>query len=244
MQERPLGDLTTRFALLALLASAQFASTFGGEIAAVSVGSLLGAVSVLLALRLHRLPSRWWPLPLAVLLASLAGVAVSLLLPETILGILWAPLAAALGAILAGLLQRKGSRRCGLCNRRVSTGEVVFGCPRCSLTVCDHTCWDFAHRRCRLCSENHVPLLPQADQWWDRVLGPRANFGRCRVCLTSFENRDLRNCGRCGRPQSREDWDGANGECLRCGWVCPDLPESLRSIQVSVSGGGGKFTSP
>ena len=244
MKERPFGDLTTRFALLALLATVQFASTFGGSLLAAPCGLLLGAASVFVALRLHLLPSRWWPLPLAVLLASLIGVLLALLLPETVLTMLWAPAAAALGTLSAGLLRQKGSRRCGLCNHRVGTGEVVFGCPRCDLTVCDQTCWDFEHRRCRLCSENHVPLLPQGEQWWDRVFGPRANFGRCRICLTSFTERDLRNCGRCGRPQCREDWDGANGECLRCGWVCPDLPASLRSIAVSVTGIGGRFSTP
>ena len=244
MQERPFGDLTTCFALLALLVTLQFAASFGGWGLALSIGLLLGLASVPVGTRVHVSSARWWPLPLAVLLASLAGVLVSLLLPETPVLVLGAPLAAALGSLLARLLQQRGNRRCGLCHHRIGTGEVVFGCPRCQLSVCDRTCWDFEHRRCRLCSENHVPLLPQGEQWWDRTFGPRASFGRCRICFASFEERDLRNCGRCGRPQCRNDWDDANGECLRCGWVCPDLPDSLRSIAVSVTGVDGKFSTP
>jgi hypothetical protein len=33
-------------------------------------------------------------------------------------------------------------------------------------------------------------------QWWDRVLGPEATQGRCQVCMASFEQADLRHCGR------------------------------------------------
>jgi hypothetical protein len=53
--------------------------------------------------------------------------------------------------------------------------------------------------------------------------------------MASLEQADLRHCGRCRRLQCRDCWDNLNGECARCGWTIPELPESLQWIASSVS---------
>jgi hypothetical protein len=125
-------------------------------------------------------------------------------------------------------------RRCTLCHRRLVPHAITFNCPRCGLEVCDEFCWSFDHRRCRMCEENHVPVLPAQSQWWDRQLGPRVLHGRCQICMASPEQADLRSCGHCHRPQCRDCWDQTNGECSRCGWIMPDLPQSLKTVAANL----------
>lgn len=124
-------------------------------------------------------------------------------------------------------MQSRNARRCGLCNRTLS-GKVALGCPRCGLEVCDQTCWDFDKLRCRLCVQNHVPVLPPDGRWWDQNFGPATQFGRCQLCQTTAQEAELRNCPNCGRPQCRDCWDDANGVCTRCNWTVRGLPETLQ----------------
>ena len=139
----------------------------------------------------------------------------------------FAPLAAAATSGIVVAVGRMSSRRCGLCNRRIG-GGVAFNCPRCGLMVCEQECWAFEQCRCRLCEQNRVPVFSPDGRWWDKHLGPRSTYGRCQICQATAEETDLRVCGKCGRPQCRECWDFANGQCSRCHWIVDDLPEQLR----------------
>ncbi|MDQ6707505.1 MAG: hypothetical protein M3Z85_16200 [Acidobacteriota bacterium] len=139
----------------------------------------------------------------------------------------WAPgVALAVSAALAGF-ERSSSKRCALCNRRLGR-QISFLCPRCGLLVCEQNCWAFEHCRCRLCEQNRVPVLPADSRWWDKRFGPRSNFGKCQICMAAAAETDLRVCGKCGRPQCRECWDFANGQCSHCQWILTDLPEQLQ----------------
>jgi hypothetical protein len=141
---------------------------------------------------------------------------------------LWfAPLLALAFSGILVAAQRVGSKLCGLCGRRLR-GHVAFECPRCGLTVCDHTCWVFELSRCKLCEQNRVPIFLQDGRWWDRQLGPKVKYGRCQLCQSPAEEVDLRPCRKCGRTQCRACWDAANGQCSRCRWTIEDLPDSLR----------------
>jgi len=139
----------------------------------------------------------------------------------------WAPACAAAVAGFGSLISLRMRNRCHLCNRWLRRSVVSFECPRCGFLVCEE-CWEFDHLRCRLCEQNHVPAFSPDARWWDQHLGARVNFGRCQICLTTSDRTDLRSCGRCGRPQCRDCWDNANGQCSRCNWVVDDLPETLR----------------
>jgi hypothetical protein len=59
------------------------------------------------------------------------------------------------------------------------------------------------------------------------------NQGRCQICMATPDKADLRCCGHCGRPQCRDCWDQANGQCSRCHWTIPDLPENLRPYMLT-----------
>jgi hypothetical protein len=171
-----------------------------------------------------------WVVPAVAVGSSLAGAGIVYFFASSsgrddTLG--FAPLAAALtaGAIIG--IGRMSSRRCGLCNRRIG-GGVAFDCPRCGLLVCERDCWVFEQCRCRLCEQNRVPVFSPDGRWWDRHFGPRSQHGRCQICQSTAEATDLRVCGKCGRPQCRDCWDYANGQCSRCHWIVDDLPEPLR----------------
>ena len=137
---------------------------------------------------------------------------------------------AALGSGTTVALSLRARERCNLCNRRLRYQAVTFRCPRCSMKVCDETCWNFEHRRCELCLEHRVPVLPQAESWWSRATGPRATQGRCLIRLASAAQADLRPCPNCRRTQCRSCWDFNNGECSRCGTALPDLPVSFGAV--------------
>lgn len=179
-----------------------------------------------------------WIATLAPVVSSALGIAIIYFL---VAGkqdpILW--LAPVAGLATCGCIQafrRSGSRRCGLCNRRIGRG-VSFQCPRCGLLVCEQNCWVFGQCRCRLCEQNRVPFFPTDGRWWDRNFGPRAYYGRCQLCMATPEKADLRVCGKCGRPQCRECWDFANGQCSRCQWIVEDLPEPLRPFMSTSRSG-------
>ena len=146
---------------------------------------------------------------------------------------LCAPLTAAITAAIL-LIATARRKRCSLCNTNLG-GDVSFACPRCGLVVCERKCWNFEHSRCALCEQNHVPVLPMEGRWWDQRLGPRSGHGQCQLCKTAAGEADLRACGKCGRPHCRDCWDFSNGQCTRCGWVIPDLPESLKPFMPDQS---------
>ncbi len=226
--------------VLVLAASLQFGAGLLGSAASLLAALLLGAAATFLWLNLelaHRRP--WFPV-LALTLTSLIAVLIVELTFRPSFATWFSPLltAGASGATLFVLLRSRA--RCNLCNRRLGTQAVVFRCPRCSMKVCDETCWRFEHRRCRLCLEQRVPVLPPGESWWTRVTGPRSRHGRCQICLGSAEQLDLRACPHCRRTQCRDCWDFNNGECARCAGVLPELPASLTMAVAQVSGGGAE----
>ncbi len=168
----------------------------------------------------------WLP-PLTLGLSSLVAVLIiALTFPHSYL--VWiSPLLALAGSLATVLVQHRSRARCNLCNRRLRSQAVVFRCPRCTQEVCDEGCWSYEHRRCQLCLEQRVPVLPAAESWWNRVTGPRARHGRCQICLGSPDQVDLRACPNCRRTQCRDCWDFNNGDCARCASALPELPPSL-----------------
>lgn len=221
-------DRTVRVAgVLILMASLAFVAAVLGAIPALVAAPLLSAAAIRLWLHFE-LPSRpvWYP-PLALAAAvALASVTVELTIRHDF-ATWFAPLLAAGAAALAFWLLERNRAQCTLCGRRLNSQSVVFRCPRCSMQVCDETCWNFDHRRCQLCLEQRVPILPIQDSWWMRTTGPRSPNGRCQVCLGTAEQVDLRACPHCRRLQCRDCWDFGNGECARCKTSLPDLPPAL-----------------
>lgn len=213
----------------------QFVGALQGQWIGLLCGSLLAGVSFgLIAFFEVDLPGIWVPLVLPTSSSLIAIALVFLGSPGKPWQLWLAPVCACLvSAIIIGI-QRAHSKRCGLCNRRLGSA-VAFPCPRCGLLVCDQTCWVFEYSRCRLCEQNRVPIFSPDARWWDRQFGPRSQHGRCQLCLTPAEETDLRSCRNCGRPQCRECWDLANGQCSRCQWTVEDLPEALRSYVVHAT---------
>jgi hypothetical protein len=138
-----------------------------------------------------------------------------------------APLCAIAACLSVESLNKAQSRVCQLCRRRLS-GTMAFECPRCGLFVCERKCWRFDGCRCRLCADHAVPVFPYEPQWWDESFGSRLSGGKCQLCLSEDSAIDLRACANCGRPQCRECWDYANGQCSHCGWILADLPPALK----------------
>jgi Prokaryotic RING finger family 2 len=233
MKTRTIASLIACSFLLVLL---QLVAVLIQPIAGVVCGALLAIVSLLLLKFFQVELSRQWVrvlLPTASSALAIALVFFTKPGPEVYLW--FAPLLALAvsGVIVAA--QHFGSKRCGLCGRRLR-GRVAFPCPRCGLTVCDHTCWVFEASRCRLCEQNRVPIFTPDGRWWDRQLGPKMQQGRCQLCQTPAQEADLRPCRQCGRPQCRECWDATNGQCSRCQWTIEDLPDSLRPYILAKSG--------
>ena len=216
--------------LLVLVASLHLAISLAGDIASLLGAIALAVVGTLLWLHFD-LPHRHsWVVSLLVTVSILFSTAV---LAVGAAGDLWRWLALPLAfasSFITLLLLIRDRARCNLCNQRLKLQAVTFRCPRCSMLVCDERCWDFEHRRCAMCLEIRVPVLPIQDSWWNRITGPRATNGRCQVCLASSEQSDLRPCGKCRRLQCRDCWDFRNGECARCGATLAELPVSLREM--------------
>lgn len=232
MNTRTITSLVASIFLLILL---QLVSLLVQPIAGVVCGAVLAILAMLLVSFFQiELPQVWARLLLPTGSSFLAVLVVFLAKPGEEVYIWLAPiLALALsGALVA--VQHLRSKRCGLCGRRLR-GRVAFPCPRCGLTVCDHTCWVFENSRCRLCEQNRVPIFTPDGRWWDRQLGPRMQVGRCQLCQTPAQETDLRPCRKCGRPQCRDCWDAANGQCSRCHWTIEDLPESLRPYILTAA---------
>ena len=216
--------------LLVLTGSLQFAFGIAGAPFALGGALLLGIGITLLWLQLDLPSSRLWLPPL---LLSSVVLLVSLILELAFRSSFaeWFSAfatAGGSGATMALVLSRR--TRCNLCNRRLGGSDLTFRCPRCTQTVCEQTCWNFEHRRCQLCLEQRVSILPLESSWWTRVAGPRMALGRCQVCQAAADQADLRACPKCRRPQCRDCWDFGNGECGRCGAALPDLPPALGSV--------------
>lgn len=220
-----------RIAMLAgvfvLLGSLQFVASLGGAVVALPVALLLGLAATWIWLHFE--------LPIGAVWAPPVVCAAAVLLSGTLVEITFrrdfaewfAFIPAALGSVVMLAVLRRASARCGLCHRSLASQDVVFTCPRCSMTVCDETCWSFEHRRCQLCLQQRVPLLPPQESWWLRAAGPRFQHDRCQICHGTAAEVDLRSCPHCRRAQCRDCWDFNNGECSRCGAALPDLPASL-----------------
>jgi hypothetical protein len=209
---------------------ALFVSSLFGLAAALVAAGMLGFALTWAAQLLDFPFRRLWPLPVLIGGSTAMGVGIACIALHTS-RLTWVavPVAALSSLAFVGghLLSR---RRCALCARRLGPHALCFRCPRCGLAVCEESCWNFEERRCRLCLRNHVPLLSRSAQWWDRAFGPRATNGRCQLCMDGGDQADLRCCGRCRRAQCWDCWDHTNGECMRCGWTAPGLPDSLNEV--------------
>ena len=220
--------------LLVLVASLQFGFGVAGPALALPGALILGVLATLLWQRFELPSTKIWLAPLLIT----GAVFLSTLLLEVAFrsdfASWFACLAAPAGSGGMMYIALRNRARCGLCERRLASQAVTFCCPRCSQVVCEETCWSFEHRRCELCLEQRVPVLPIENAWWSRVAGPRGLQGRCQVCLASAEQTDLRFCPRCRRPQCRDCWDFHNGECGRCAAPLPGLPSALETVVGSI----------
>ena len=227
--------------LLVLTASFHLVASLAGDVGCLLGAAVLATAASLLWLHFDMPHRRPW----MVSLLFAATILLSTLLLQLGAGnSFWrwlAPPIAFACSYLSVMLRIRDRARCSLCNRRLKLQAVTFRCPRCSLLVCDERCWDFEHRRCAMCLENRVPVLPIQDSWWNRVAGPRYPHGRCQVCLASAEQADLRPCGKCRRLQCRDCWDFSNGECTRCGAPLSELPVSLREMVAETAGEAQPF---
>ena len=223
-----------RVALIAgvvvLTASLQFGFGLAGAPAALVGALLLGVGATLMWLRFDLPATLPWLPPLLISLSVLLSTLILELTVRPVLGEWFAVFAAALGSAGTMYFFLRNRVRCNLCNRSLGSQALIFRCPRCSQEVCEETCWSFEHRRCGLCVEQRVSILPLEASWWNRVTGPQVKEGRCLICRTSADQADLRACPNCRRMQCRSCWDFNNGECSRCATPLPNLPLSLKTV--------------
>jgi hypothetical protein len=229
------GAKSQHIGLLALVFSIFFIASLAGLLVLPFIVLFTGVAAPFITQRFDWKRQMWWVLPAS--LSTTLLIALGILASIRTISILFWCMAILLFATtsITSLCIKITQRRCKLCNRRLGSYAVTFNCPRCGLAVCDEHCWKFEQRRCRMCEENHVPALPAQNQWWDRQLGPRILNGRCQICMASPEQADLRICGHCRRPQCRDCWDQSNGECSRCSWIMPGLPQPLKVIAANLT---------
>jgi hypothetical protein len=221
--------------LLALVFSVFLIASLAGLPVLAAIILLTGTAAPFIMQRLDWKKQLWWVLPLSLAVTLLLALSI-LSAIRTVNILFWClPIFLFATTVITSQLIKLTQRRCKLCNRRLGPHAITFNCPRCGLEVCDEHCWKFEQRRCRMCEENHVPALPAQNQWWDRQLGPRVFNGRCQICMASPEQADLRTCGHCRRPQCKDCWDQSNGECSRCGWTIPNLPQPLKTIAANLT---------
>ena len=216
--------------LLVLTCSVQFGFGLGGGGAALVGAALLGVGMTLLWLHFELESARTWVPPLVLGGAVLLSTLVLELLFKPDFAEWFAPLLAGAGSAATLMTVLRNRKRCNLCSRRLAPQDLTFRCPRCTQQVCEQTCWNFEHRRCELCLEQRVPMLPLENTWWTRVAGPLMTQGKCQVCQAPADAAELQACPRCRRPQCRNCWDFGNGECARCGAALPDLPDALQNV--------------
>ena len=213
--------------IFVLLVSVQFGACLAGGVLALPAALVLSVAATWLWQHFELPTGGVWVPPLVCGVAVLLSVLLVELTFRRDFAEWFACLFAALGSGVTLAIMKRASAHCGLCNRNLMLQDVVFRCPRCAMTVCDETCWDFEHRRCKLCLQQRVPALPIDDGWWMRVSGPRTMHDHCQLCHSKADQVDLRNCPKCRRAQCRDCWDFNNAECSRCGAALPDLPASL-----------------
>ncbi len=216
--------------LLVLVSSVQFGFGLGGAAVALPGALLLGAGITLLWLHFDLGSDKPWLPPVLISTAVLLSTVILELALRPVFAEWFAFLFAAAGSGTTMAIVVRNRRRCNLCSRSLSSQSLTFRCPRCSQEVCEETCWNFEFRRCELCQQQRVPILPMDNSWWTRAAGPQVHQGRCQVCLTPADKADLRPCPKCRRLQCRDCWDFHNGECTRCSTPLPDLPAALSSV--------------
>jgi hypothetical protein len=214
-------------AALFILGTTQLVGALGGAPWAISCGVAIGLAGGFLLDFFNATTLPWWGVPLLALTASSVGILVSAaggVNPSP--AAMWvATPAAGLVSLAIQSIRRKVSQQCGLCKQRL--GGLAFRCPRCGLLVCERKCWSFEAVRCRLCTQNKVPIFSADERWWTQQFGARVRAGKCQLCLGAASQQDLRPCKKCGRAQCRDCWDSANGQCVHCQWVVEDLPAAL-----------------
>jgi hypothetical protein len=202
-------------------------------------GALIGGLlcGITIAAGERALQSEAEPIFVPVLVAAAAS-AVGLLLGIAgtgvrIAGMAWfAPLIAAMPAAVPALAEAVRGARCPLCHTRLR-GLLAFACPRCHLKVCEN-CWQFERGRCRICEANQVALLPLDLAWWQERFKRQAREGRCALCMRTADWEVAHwACGGCGHNQCRLCWDDNNGQCSRCGWIVPGLPEDVSEFAAA-----------
>lgn len=234
------GEIFSAVASAFVLALIEMLGTVGGPLPAIAAGVADGVLVVFL-LRLFGVDSAplWVPVATATA-ASCAGlVAGSLGVAQPLSWQWFGPLGAAAVSLGIGAARSGHSRSCQLCRQRLG-GAMAFQCPRCGLLVCERKCWRFDSCRCRLCADHAVPVFPAEARWWDAQFGQRMSSGKCQLCLSEGSTVDLRACGGCGRPQCRECWDYANGQCGHCGWILADLPAALKPYMFPDNPSGSR----
>lgn len=220
-------------ALGILAAIVQLVATRWG-LASDLVGGFLSGVFVLMSIRVLAIEVEKKILPpIVASVASLSGLTIAMvgsdLAPSHIAWM--APLLAALPTSLIALTNARG-RKCQLC-RMPLRSLLSFSCSRCHLIACEN-CWQFERDRCRLCEVNQIPLFPIDISWWQDCFGFQVHDGRCALCLHVADGRVAQwACAGCGHGQCRLCWDDNNGQCSRCGWMIPHLPQKT-SVHVAA----------
>jgi hypothetical protein len=161
-----------------------------------------------------------------VTLATMARLLLGLSQPSLV--DLFAVLLAVVGSGIIIAIHLQGLRgRCELCRHPLT--HTCHQCLRCDRTICGRpSCWIGEYHRCADCEAYQVPLFQLNEEGWSERLGPRVDSGRCLRCEKEARECDLRRCGRCPWPMCTQCWNLENGRCIRCRWMMPDLPESLR----------------
>jgi hypothetical protein len=214
---------------LGLLAAAFQLVAIRWDVAGCFVGALVAGTLIYGGERILSLESMSiWLSPLVAGFASVLGLGSGLAGRETALPpVVWlAPVLAVLPAGCPALFAAVRSNRCQICRKSVRL-LLSFSCPRCHMLSCEN-CWEFGKCRCRLCDVNQILLLPLDEEWWQDRLGPQVRLGRCLLCLHVADGRVSQwACRACGHNHCRTCWDDLNGQCSRCRWSMPGLPDGL-----------------
>jgi hypothetical protein len=221
--------------VIVLFLTLLFVAGLMGWVAVLCAAVVMGAAITFAWTRFELPAPRMWVIPTVIAVCCGVATALSIVFVRgNVLESLSVPLGVT--ASFATLrLMHLDRLRCELCNRHLHTQGLIFRCPRCRLQVCEESCWDFESRRCNLCLEQRVPVLPVQESWWLRVSGPRCQQGRCQVCLAAATQSDLRACPHCRRLQCKACWDFGNGDCSRCGEPLPDLPATLSAAVTQIT---------
>lgn len=211
-----------------LAAAAQLIATREGPSGELAGGFFCGVLTIAGIRVLAPKTENLWLLVVVAAAASVAG-----LMPGVAgsgVAHSWAAWAAPLlAALLPGGIALRAAlrgRKCQLCGTPLR-GLLSFSCPRCQLTACEN-CWQFERNRCGLCEANQVALFPLDVSWWQARFGSQVHSGRCALCLRVADGQVAQwACAGCGHSQCRQCWDDNNGQCSRCEWTLPDLPEEV-----------------